>query len=63
MWSRLSHPNVLPFYGIYKVDERLGSVCLVSPWMESGNVNEYLKEQPEAPRLPLVRRSVCLLRV
>ena len=55
MWSYFSHPNLLPFYGIYQVIERLGCVGLVSPWMENGNVNEYLQANPGAPRLPLVR--------
>lgn len=58
MWSHLNHPNLLPFYGIYQVDERLGCVCLVSPWMQNGNINEYLKAHTEAPRLPLVRISM-----
>ncbi len=54
MWSHLSHPNLLPFYGIYQADDYLGRVCLVSPWMKNGNVNEYLNAHPETPRLPLV---------
>ncbi len=54
VWSHLSHPNLLPFYGIYQVDDHLGRVCLVSPWMENGNVTEYLKTHPDMPRLPLV---------
>ncbi|KAF5349990.1 hypothetical protein D9756_009165 [Leucocoprinus leucothites] len=54
VWNQLSHPNVLPFYGIYHLEESIGRVCLVSPWMEEGNVCDYLKRNPEAPRLPLV---------
>ncbi len=54
-WSHLSHPNLLPLYGIYEGGDHLGGVCLVSPWMRNGNVNEYLKSHPETPRLPLVR--------
>ncbi len=54
MWSHLDHPNLLSFYGIYQVEERLGCVCLVSPWMENGNINEYLETYPDVPRLPLV---------
>ncbi|KXN87300.1 Serine/threonine-protein kinase HT1 [Leucoagaricus sp. SymC.cos] len=52
LWSQLSHPNVLPFYGIYCPDGN--QVALVSPWMEEGNICDYLKRNPAVPRLPLV---------
>ena len=42
-WRQLSHPNILPFYGVYFLDESLDTrFCLVSPWMENGNVVEFL---------------------
>jgi Protein tyrosine and serine/threonine kinase len=42
-WRQLSHPNVLPFYGIYFLEDILETrFCLVSPWMEHGNVVEFL---------------------
>ncbi|KAJ7651156.1 kinase-like domain-containing protein [Roridomyces roridus] len=41
IWRQLSHPNLLPFYGLYKFRQRL---CLVSPWMENGHVRAFLKE-------------------
>ncbi|KAJ7819527.1 kinase-like domain-containing protein, partial [Mycena leptocephala] len=40
IWRQLSHPNLLPFLGIYHVE---GRPCLVSPWMENGNVMQFLK--------------------
>ncbi|KAF8145827.1 hypothetical protein K438DRAFT_1871307 [Mycena galopus ATCC 62051] len=43
IWRQLCHPNLLPFLGIYYLDKRL---CLVSPWMETGNVMEFLKNEP-----------------
>ncbi|KAJ7029234.1 kinase-like domain-containing protein, partial [Mycena alexandri] len=43
IWRQLSHPNLLPFYGLYYLDRRL---CLVSPWMENGHVVEFLKTAP-----------------
>ncbi|KXN83155.1 Serine/threonine-protein kinase-transforming protein raf [Leucoagaricus sp. SymC.cos] len=52
LWSQLFHPNVLPFYGIYCPDGN--QVALVSPWMEEGNICDYLKRNPAMPRLPLV---------
>ncbi|KAF7316147.1 Protein kinase domain-containing protein [Mycena indigotica] len=43
IWRQLSHPNLLPFFGLYYLDSRL---CLVSPWMADGHVLEYLKTAP-----------------
>ncbi|KAJ7689491.1 kinase-like domain-containing protein [Mycena rosella] len=43
IWRQLSHPNLLPFYGLFYVEERL---CLISPWMENGHILEFLKNAP-----------------
>ncbi|KAJ6481301.1 kinase-like domain-containing protein, partial [Mycena vitilis] len=40
IWRQLSHPNLLPFFGLYMLDKRL---CLVSPWMENGDLNSFLR--------------------
>ncbi|KAH6908846.1 kinase-like domain-containing protein [Coprinopsis sp. MPI-PUGE-AT-0042] len=42
LWSQLKHMNVLPFYGIYKLQDSHERICLVSPWMEYGTLREYL---------------------
>ncbi|KAJ6598279.1 kinase-like domain-containing protein [Mycena vulgaris] len=42
IWRQLSHPNLLPFFGLYYLENRL---CLVAPWMENGNVFEYLRQE------------------
>ena len=55
LWGHLSHPNILPFYGIYHLEDKHGRISFVSPWMENGNVTEYLKRNPLANRLLLVR--------
>ncbi|KAJ7798447.1 kinase-like domain-containing protein, partial [Mycena olivaceomarginata] len=39
IWRQLSHPNILPFFGISYFNHRL---CLVSPWMENGNIQQHL---------------------
>ncbi|KAJ6551314.1 kinase-like domain-containing protein [Mycena capillaripes] len=39
IWRQLCHPNVLPFFGLYHLENRL---CLVSPWMEYGNIMKFL---------------------
>ncbi len=54
LWGQLRHPNVLPFYGVYYLDETRKQVSLVSPWMDNGNLVTYLKHHPLTPRQPLV---------
>ncbi|KAK7466334.1 Rho guanine nucleotide exchange factor [Stygiomarasmius scandens] len=49
LWRQLNHPNVLPFYGLYFLDDRKHRLCLVSPWMENGNVKQYLSKPSEKP--------------
>ncbi|KAF7367939.1 Protein kinase domain-containing protein [Mycena sanguinolenta] len=43
IWRQLSHPNLLPFFGLYYFNERL---CLVSPWMENGDIQTFFKNHP-----------------
>ena len=52
LWKRLNHPNVLPFCGVLMNQNQF---CMVSPWMENGNVLSYTRKSPEANRLRLVR--------
>ncbi|KAJ7132597.1 kinase-like domain-containing protein, partial [Mycena epipterygia] len=42
-WARLDHPNILPFLG---VNEEMfhPSFCLISPWMDNGNVMSFLEK-------------------
>ncbi|TFK19387.1 kinase-like protein [Coprinopsis marcescibilis] len=43
-WSLCAHPNLLPFYGVYTLEESgYGKVGIVSPWMENGNLHQYMK--------------------
>ncbi|KAJ7920371.1 kinase-like domain-containing protein, partial [Mycena leptocephala] len=51
IWRQLSHPNLLPFFGLYYLDER---ICLVSPWMSSGNIREFLNSAPYTDRVSLM---------
>jgi serine/threonine protein kinase len=52
IWRQLSHPNLLPFFGLYYVDSRL---CLVSPWMENGHLLQFLRHaSTNIDRLSLV---------
>ncbi|KAJ7057695.1 kinase-like domain-containing protein [Mycena amicta] len=46
IWRQLSHPNLLPFLGAYYLEGSRSRLCLVSPWMEKGNIVRYLKNNP-----------------
>ncbi|TDL24396.1 kinase-like protein [Rickenella mellea] len=54
IWRQLKHPNILPFLGVFKGDGSFDHLCLISPWMDGGNVIEYLKRNPDVHRLPLL---------
>ncbi|KAJ8083302.1 hypothetical protein PM082_009174 [Marasmius tenuissimus] len=42
LWRQVKHPNLLPFLGIYQL-EQTQQLCLISPWMERGNLIQFLK--------------------
>ncbi|KAJ8088413.1 Receptor-interacting serine/threonine-protein kinase 1 [Marasmius tenuissimus] len=46
VWQQLHHPNLLPFMGLYYLDKAQEQLCLVSPWMDRGNLVRYLKDTP-----------------
>ncbi|KAF9255256.1 kinase-like protein [Marasmius fiardii PR-910] len=46
VWQQLDHPNVLPFMGMYYMNEARTQLCLVSPWMERGNLATFLETTP-----------------
>ncbi|KAF8840887.1 kinase-like protein [Paxillus ammoniavirescens] len=54
VWRNVHHINCLPFYGVATVNDGAPRTCLVSPWMENGNLCTYLINNPDAPRLPLL---------
>ncbi|KAJ7447905.1 kinase-like domain-containing protein [Mycena galericulata] len=52
IWRQLSHPNLLPFFGMYTLDNRL---CIVSPWMEYGHLQQFLRNaSPGIDRVSLI---------
>ncbi|KXN85983.1 Ribosomal protein S6 kinase alpha-5 [Leucoagaricus sp. SymC.cos] len=55
LWAHSSHPNVLPFYGVF-VQGAKGSpqTCLVSPFMKNGNLRDYAPRLSQKSRLPLI---------
>ncbi|KAF8593436.1 kinase-like protein, partial [Ceratobasidium sp. AG-I] len=49
-WSRLRHPNVQELLGVVIFR---GSLGMVSPWLEHGNLPAYINKHPEVERYPL----------
>ncbi|KAJ7778493.1 kinase-like domain-containing protein [Mycena metata] len=47
VWRDLRHPQILSFIGIDR-ESFPSSLCLVSPWMEHGNILRYLKHHGHA---------------
>lgn len=58
LWGQLSHPNVVSFLGIYRLGDQRDRIGLVSPWMENGNLDEYLVKNPKADCHILVSYAV-----
>ncbi|KAF9002485.1 kinase-like domain-containing protein, partial [Cyathus striatus] len=54
LWGHLSHPSIVPFYGVYYLQKIEEQVCLVSPWMDQGNIMNYLSLNPMENRVKLV---------
>ncbi|KAG9124712.1 hypothetical protein FRC07_010535 [Ceratobasidium sp. 392] len=52
LWSKLSHPNVLEFYGLY--DAGGMSIYMISKWMSNGSAPDYLQKNPDANRRNIV---------
>lgn len=50
-WKWLRHENILPFIGVTSMSQPFQ---IVSPWMENGNIVEFLKNHPEQNPFDLV---------
>lgn len=51
MWSKLQHSNVQSLLGVVTFQGELG---MVSPWMEQGDLDQYIKDHPNVERYQLV---------
>ncbi|EEB98063.1 hypothetical protein MPER_02495, partial [Moniliophthora perniciosa FA553] len=47
-WRQLNHPNLLPFLGLYYLSSSRQRLCLISPWMENGNLVRFLERTPRS---------------
>ena len=50
-WKALRHPNILPLMGVIMTET---DFAMVSEWMPNGNINQFVKEHPDANRFELV---------
>ncbi|PBK60221.1 kinase-like protein [Armillaria solidipes] len=50
VWRNVKHPNVLPFLGVNK-ELFAPSFCLISPWMDNGDIVSFLRHYPGLDRL------------
>ncbi|KAG6831470.1 hypothetical protein H0H92_010379 [Tricholoma furcatifolium] len=48
LWGQLRHPNVLPFYGVYRYRSM---VSFVAPWMVNGDIQSFLKRHQDSDRV------------
>ncbi|KZT55354.1 kinase-like protein [Calocera cornea HHB12733] len=65
IWFNVRHPNIVPFLGIadfrYITYSGLEQVCLISTWMEEGNIMQYLIRHPKADRIGFLLNAVDAL--
>ncbi|KXN80602.1 putative serine/threonine-protein kinase drkC [Leucoagaricus sp. SymC.cos] len=56
LWAHLSHPNILPFLGVYEPPKQRKSdmICIVSQYTPNGDLSTYLREVPDCPKLLLL---------
>ena len=54
-WKTLQHPKVLPLIGVTMSDAQF---VMVSDWMVNGNINDFVKTNPNANRIELVSCSL-----
>ncbi|KAK0447353.1 kinase-like domain-containing protein [Desarmillaria tabescens] len=58
--QQCDHPNVLPFYGIYR-DSAPSTYCLVSPFMVNGSLRQYMTKTDDPDRHKLIRTDRFLI--
>jgi serine/threonine protein kinase len=62
--AHMIHQNILPFYGVCDLSDReLKRICIVSAWMDHGNLLQYLEKTSNPPLELLVRFIIHPLEV
>ncbi|CEL60426.1 hypothetical protein RSOLAG1IB_09632 [Rhizoctonia solani AG-1 IB] len=55
-WNAVTHPNILPFYGLYWADGPDDLPAMVYPYCKGGNCSEFLINNPGVDRMGIVRQ-------
>ncbi|PBK68307.1 kinase-like protein [Armillaria solidipes] len=58
IWRQCDHPNVLPFYGIFR-DSAPSTYCLVSPFLDNGSLRRYMNKTVDPDRHKLALDITC----
>ncbi|KAF9259367.1 kinase-like protein [Marasmius fiardii PR-910] len=53
LWTQLSHPNLLPFFGV-NTTLFPGKLCLLAPWMVNGRITKFLEVNPNHDKLRVI---------
>ncbi|KAG2069628.1 kinase-like protein [Suillus decipiens] len=57
VWSTCVHPHLAPFIGIcYEITRGYQVPCLISPFYKNTTIMQYLKDNPNAVRMDLLRQ-------
>lgn len=54
-WSKAKHDNIQELLGVIMFQDLLGAV---SPWVDNGTLQEYVRNNPAVDRYSLVRSSL-----
>ncbi|KAF9777371.1 kinase-like domain-containing protein [Thelephora terrestris] len=54
LMKQIEHKNIIPFYG---VSTTISDFCLVFPWYKNGDIEQYLKKNPDIDRYDLASIS------
>ena len=59
IWKRLKHPNIVPLLGVTLLEaddegDIITPLQLISDWMPDGNLQNYIKKNPDMDRVGVV---------
>lgn len=60
VWSKLQNVNIQPLLGVVLFQGELG---VVSPWMEQGDLDQYLRDQVGFDRYKMVSQTLPALQI
>ena len=61
VWNLSRHKNILPLLGVIAtqgINNTLGPIVLITPWMSNGSLKVYLSQNPGVDKTEMVRDPV-----